>query len=106
MDEDELAVLQKNSVGTKADYDTFGDTAAEMAQTAAAADAQARPSAIPGAVFQDLIAPVPDSVGTHTAHEWCIDVCKRVQQIITLQHCATPYKALPCEKQSFGVHFM
>ena len=63
MDEDELAVLQKSSVKTKADYDTFGDTAAELAQRAAAADAQARPSAIPGAVFQDLIAPVPDSVG-------------------------------------------
>ena len=64
MDEDELAVLQKSNVKTKADYDTFGDTAAELAQRAAAADAQARPSAIPGAVFQDLIAPVPDSVGT------------------------------------------
>lgn len=63
MDEDELAVLQKSSVKTKAEYDTFGDTAAELAQRAAAADAQARPSAIPGAVFQDLIAPVPDSVG-------------------------------------------
>lgn len=63
MDEDELAVLQKSSVKTKADYDTFGDTAAELAQRAAAADAQARPSSIPGAIFQDLIAPVPDSVG-------------------------------------------
>ncbi|KAL3162454.1 hypothetical protein ABBQ32_010121 [Trebouxia sp. C0010 RCD-2024] len=63
MDEDELAVLQKSTVKTKAEYDTFGDTAAELAQRAAAADAQARPSAIPGAVFQDLIAPVPDSVG-------------------------------------------
>ena len=63
MDEDELALLQKSSVKTKADYDTFGDTASELAQRAAAADAQARPSAIPGAIFQDLIAPVPDSVG-------------------------------------------
>ena len=63
MDEDELAVLQKSSVKTKAEYDTFGDTASEFAQRAAAADAQARPSAIPGAIFQDLIAPVPDSVG-------------------------------------------
>ena len=63
MDEDELAVLQKSSVKTTADYDTFGDTAAELAQRAAAADAHARPSAIPGAIFQDLIAPVPDSVG-------------------------------------------
>lgn len=63
MDEDELEVLQRTSVKTKADYDTFGDTATELAQKAAAADAHARPSLIPGPVFQDLIAPVPDSVG-------------------------------------------
>lgn len=63
MDEDELEVLQRTSVKTKADYDTFGDTATEYAQKAAAADAHARPSLIPGPVFQDLIAPVPDSVG-------------------------------------------
>lgn len=64
MDEDELADRQKHAVRTTANYDTFGDTAAEMAQKAATADAQARPSAIPGAVFKDLITPVPDSIGT------------------------------------------
>ena len=63
MDEDELELRQKSSVQTKADYDTFGDTATELAHKAAAADAQARPSLIPGPVFQDLIAPVPDSIG-------------------------------------------
>lgn len=63
MDEDELAVLQKHSVKTTADYDTFGDTATELAKKAAVSDAQARPSLIPGAVFQDLIAPVPESIG-------------------------------------------
>jgi len=68
MDEDELELRQKSSVQTKAEYDTFGDTATELARKAAAADAQARPSLIPGPVFQDLIAPVPDSVGrTHSA---------------------------------------
>lgn len=63
MDEDELELRQKSSVETKAAYDTFGDTATELARKAAAADAHARPSLIPGPVFQDLIAPVPDSVG-------------------------------------------
>lgn len=63
MDEDELELRQKSSVQTKADYDTFGDTATKLARKAAAADAQARPSLIPGPVFQDLIAPVPDSIG-------------------------------------------
>ncbi|KAL0047130.1 hypothetical protein WJX82_007461 [Trebouxia sp. C0006] len=63
MDEDELELRQKSSVQTKAEYDTFGDTATELARKAAAADAHARPSLIPGPVFQDLIAPVPDSVG-------------------------------------------
>ena len=67
MDEDELELRQKSSVQTKAEYDTFGDTATELARKAAAADAHARPSLIPGPVFQDLIAPVPDSVGeTHS----------------------------------------
>ncbi len=68
MDEDELELRQKSSVQTKAEYDTFGDTATELARKAAAADAHARPSLIPGPVFQDLIAPVPDSVGkTHSS---------------------------------------
>ena len=69
MDEDELELRQKSSVQTKAEYDTFGDTATELARKAAAADAHARPSLIPGPVFQDLIAPVPDSVGrTHISY--------------------------------------
>ena len=76
MDEDELAVLQRSNVKTKADYDTFGDTAAELAQRAAAADAQARPSAIPGAIFQDLIAPVPDSVGEMKTKDLCTSFCQ------------------------------
>ena len=65
MDEDELAVLQKRAVKTTADYDTFGDTAAEVAKKAAAADAQARPSLILGPVFQDLITPVSESIGLY-----------------------------------------
>ncbi len=73
MDEDELELRQKSRVKTQADYDTFGDTAAEMAKKAAAADAQARPSLIPGPVFQDLIAPVPDSVGEFSI--CCLPVC-------------------------------
>ena len=68
MDEDELADRQKTAVKTTANYDTFGDTATEMAKKAAAADAQARPSAIPGAMFKDLITPVPDSIGRQHAH--------------------------------------
>ena len=65
MDEDELAVLQKRAVKTTADYDTFGDTATELAKKAAAADAHASPRLIPGPVFQDLITPDPESIGLH-----------------------------------------
>lgn len=68
MDEEEVAALRKSAIKTTANYDTFGDTATEMAQKAAAADAQARPSVIPGAMFKDLITPVPDSIGELLIH--------------------------------------
>ena len=68
MDEEEVADLRKTAIKTTANYDTFGDTATEMAKKAAAADAQARPSSIPGAVFKDLITPVPDSIGELPLH--------------------------------------
>lgn len=74
MDEDELADRQKTAVKTTANYDTFGDTAAELAQKAAAADAHARPSVIPGAIFKDLITPVPDSIGK-LLHTGVVHVC-------------------------------
>lgn len=89
MDEDELELRQKSSVQTKAEYDTFGDTATELARKAAAADAHARPSLIPGPVFQDLIAPVPDSVGkTHSA-----DACLLTSNMIELFFSVTLGKA-------------
>ena len=81
MDEDELADRQKTAVKTTANYDTFGDTATEMAKKAAAADAQARPSAIPGAIFNDLITLVPDSIGRqHTldARVYCLTFAQTV----------------------------
>ena len=63
MDSDEVAELQKTSLQTTADYDTFGSTAAEVARRQTQQEAEARPSAIPGAVIEDIIVPVPDSMG-------------------------------------------
>ena len=63
MDSDEVAELQKTSLQTTADYDTFGSTAAEVAKRQTQQEAEGRPSAIPGAVIEDIIVPVPDSMG-------------------------------------------
>lgn len=48
---------------TTEQYDTFGSTAAELARRAARDAATSRPSAIPGLLPDELVAPVADSVG-------------------------------------------
>lgn len=64
-DEDELAEAAKHSLQARAEYDTFGSTAAEQARAAAAAEAETsgRPFAF---VPEEIIAPVADSWGACT----------------------------------------
>ncbi|GAB4821314.1 hypothetical protein N2152v2_008360 [Parachlorella kessleri] len=50
-------------VVTTEQYDTFGSTAAELARRSARDAAATRPSAIPGLLPDELVAPVADSVG-------------------------------------------
>ncbi len=49
------------------EYDTFGAGAAELARSIAQREADARPSLIPGAIFNELVLPVSASVG-----EWAL----------------------------------
>ncbi len=44
-------------------YDTFGTRAAEAARSTAQAEADARPSLIPGPVLDELVVPVASSIG-------------------------------------------
>ena len=62
MDEDELAELGKSSLQTTAEYDTFGQGAAERARRIAATEQQQRPG-LPSFVPDELITPVADSIG-------------------------------------------
>ncbi|PSC68980.1 TATA-box binding -interacting TOUGH isoform B [Micractinium conductrix] len=63
LDEDELEDLRRTNLQTTEQYDTFGSTAAELARRAAADAAAERPSAIPGLLPEEMVAPVADSVG-------------------------------------------
>ena len=48
---------------TQDDFDTFGAAASEAARAAAHQEAGQRPSAIPGLVPEELLAPVANSIG-------------------------------------------
>jgi G patch domain-containing protein 1 len=61
LDEDELAEAAKTSLQPRAEYDTFGSTAAELAKKAAAAEAAG--GAGLNLVPEEIIAPVADSMG-------------------------------------------
>ncbi|PIN18438.1 putative RNA binding protein, contains G-patch domain [Handroanthus impetiginosus] len=63
LDEDEKAELEGRSLGTSMQFDTFGFTAAELARKQAEKEQQQRPSAIPGPVPDELIAPASESIG-------------------------------------------
>ncbi|KAK9795492.1 hypothetical protein WJX73_006570 [Symbiochloris irregularis] len=63
MDEDELAELQRQNVHASADYDTFGSAAAESAKRLAQGAAQDHNAKVPSLVPEELIVPVPESVG-------------------------------------------
>lgn len=63
LDEDELEALRQTNLQTTSTYDTFGSTAAEAARRAAAEESQQRPSAIPGLLPEEAIAPVAEGIG-------------------------------------------
>jgi hypothetical protein len=61
LDDDELEEARKFRIQVDQQYDTFGSTAAELARRQASASTQ--PSGIPSLVPEELISPIPDSVG-------------------------------------------
>ncbi|KAK9748186.1 hypothetical protein RND81_02G042100 [Saponaria officinalis] len=63
LDEDEKAEMEGQLVGTSSQFDTFGFTAAELARKEAEKEQKQRPSAIPGPVPDELIAPASESIG-------------------------------------------
>ncbi|KAL2650243.1 hypothetical protein R1flu_018371 [Riccia fluitans] len=63
LDEDELEEARLKSVGTSAEYDTFGFTAAEVARRNAAKEVEKRPSVIPGPVPDEIVVPATQSIG-------------------------------------------
>ncbi|KAL9239429.1 hypothetical protein vseg_013752 [Gypsophila vaccaria] len=63
LDEDEKAEMEGQLVGTSSQFDTFGFTASELARKEAEKEQKQRPSAIPGPVPDELIAPASESIG-------------------------------------------
>ncbi|GLT76532.1 hypothetical protein SLA2020_481850 [Shorea laevis] len=63
LDEDEKAEMEGQFLGTSSQFDTFGFTAAEYAHKQAETEQKQRPSAIPGPVPDELVAPVTESIG-------------------------------------------
>lgn len=63
LDEDERAELDARSLGTNMQFDTFGFTATEVARREAEKEHQKRPSAIPGPIPDEFLAPATESIG-------------------------------------------
>ncbi|GKU95063.1 hypothetical protein SLEP1_g8469 [Rubroshorea leprosula] len=63
LDEDEKVEMEGQFLGTSSKFDTFGFTAAEYARKQAETEQKQRPSAIPGPVPDELVAPVTESIG-------------------------------------------
>ncbi|CAN8264907.1 unnamed protein product [Cochlearia groenlandica] len=63
LDDDEKAELEGQSLSASSQFDTFGFTAAEHTRKQAEKEQHERPSAIPGPVHDELIAPVSESIG-------------------------------------------
>ncbi|KAG6541641.1 hypothetical protein Mapa_016906 [Marchantia paleacea] len=63
LDEDELEETRAKGLGTSAEYDTFGFTAAEVARRNAEKEVGRRPSAIPGPVPDEIVIPATQSIG-------------------------------------------
>ncbi|EOA19907.1 hypothetical protein CARUB_v10000157mg [Capsella rubella] len=63
LDEDERADMEGQSLSASSQFDTFGFTAAEYSRKQAEKEQHERPSAIPGPVPDEFIAPVSESIG-------------------------------------------
>ena len=63
LDDDELDELKRTNLQTNATYDTFGDTAAETTRRAMEDESRRRPSAIPGLLPDEAVAPVAEGIG-------------------------------------------
>ena len=63
LDEDELEEMHKSGLQVRAEYDTFGSTAAEHARRAATAEASSRDRGHLTFVPDAIITPVADSMG-------------------------------------------
>ncbi|CAE6115966.1 unnamed protein product [Arabidopsis arenosa] len=63
LDEDEKADMEGKSLSASSQFDTFGFTAAEHSRKQAEKEQHERPSAIPGPVPDELVAPVSESIG-------------------------------------------
>ncbi|XP_010454588.1 PREDICTED: G patch domain-containing protein TGH-like [Camelina sativa] len=63
LDEDEKADMEGQSLSASSQFDTFGFTAAEYSRKQVEKEQHERPSAIPGPVPDELIAPVSESIG-------------------------------------------
>lgn len=63
LDEDEKEEMGGHLLGTSSQFDTFGFTAAELARKQAEKEQKQRPSAIPGPIPDELIAPAAESIG-------------------------------------------
>ncbi|AED93116.1 SWAP (Suppressor-of-White-APricot)/surp domain-containing protein [Arabidopsis thaliana] len=63
LDEDEKADMEGKSLSASSQFDTFGFTAAEHSRKHAEKEQHERPSAIPGPVPDELVAPVSESIG-------------------------------------------
>ncbi|GAA0151547.1 hypothetical protein LIER_10246 [Lithospermum erythrorhizon] len=55
--------MEDRSLGTSMQFDTFGFTAVELAKKQADKEHQQRPSAIPGSVPGEMVAPGTESIG-------------------------------------------
>lgn len=71
LDEDELEDMRKSGLQVRAEYDTFGSTAAEHARRAANAEASTRDRGHLTFVPDAIITPVADSMGGPPALVLC-----------------------------------
>lgn len=63
LDEEDIKDMGGSALETSQQYDTFGFTAAEYARKQASKEQKERPSAIPGPIPDELVAPTTNSIG-------------------------------------------
>ncbi len=80
LDEDELEDMRKSGLQVRAEYDTFGTTAAEHARRAANAEASTRDRGHLSFVPDAIITPVADSMGEESMLTLCKSTCVRLKE--------------------------